>query len=171
MQMRRTRGASGHVDMPNTSRPRRGVAPGDGGVTMGVPNRTDVGSGCVAAASRRCAPGDAGNALGLKSASDERVVRRVVRAERAERGRGVGRTGRPGTARARLMERVRERRSGGDRGVGGCSSARRALRRGGHSSWPETAGARAIAKVGGEMEAGEVGGEGGDEGRCPARAP
>jgi hypothetical protein len=72
-------------------------------VAVGVPNRTD-GSGCVGAASRSCAPGGAGSALRLKTASDERGVRRVVRAERAERGRGAGRAEHPGTARARVIE-------------------------------------------------------------------
>jgi hypothetical protein len=37
-----------------------------------------------------------GSALVLKSDSDEQAVRRMVRAERAERGRGVGRGGTPG---------------------------------------------------------------------------
>jgi hypothetical protein len=49
---------------------------------MGVPNRTN-GSGRVGATSRMFAPGDAENDRVLKSASDERVVGRVVRAERA----------------------------------------------------------------------------------------
>jgi hypothetical protein len=67
MDMRR---AGGRVDVADTSSPRRDVAPGDGGVTTGVPSRTG-GSVWVGATSRMFAPGDARNRHGLKSASDE----------------------------------------------------------------------------------------------------
>jgi hypothetical protein len=138
---------------------------------MGVPNRTDVGSGCVAAASRRCAPGDAGNALELKNASNEQVVRRVVWVKPAERGRGAGQGGTP------------EDGTGEGDGEGAWDALRRSSR-GGRllqrsariARWCSCAetgdGGRAGDREGvGKMKAREAGGEGGDEGRCSSDAP
>jgi hypothetical protein len=76
-----------------------------------------------------------------------RVSRPPYGTSRASRKWPRSRAGRSRTARAKVIERGRWTSSGECRGVGGCSSAGRALRRGGQLSWPETAGARAIEKA------------------------
>jgi hypothetical protein len=101
-------------------------------VAMGMLNRTDGGS-CVGGASRGLAPSGAGTiADSRKHRKRESIVSSYEPSEpnvASEQG-GAGRPGTPGNGT-----------SEGDAG--------RTLRDGGHSPWPETLGARAIAKASG----------------------